>query len=184
MVNVKRLPARSGFGVLLAAVLAGCGGGSSPSAPTPTPTPVPAATIAATGEGALVLHPSLDSRFTFALETPIRITETTGGTASWNFARISFFLSGTEIERNELGATDISNAGYNRIAARNNTLYSVIFRANSGDFDRVDITLGFSDLKDARQFTVDVPFNSFSDVNLSLTPMFVPGRGTVRLGPR
>jgi hypothetical protein len=179
---VKPVHVRAVVGALLAAALFGCGGGSSPSAPTPTPTPVPVATITATGEGALVVHPSTDTRFQVALETPIRVTETTGGTASWNFARISFYRSGAEIERNELGATDISTAGYSRIAARSNSLYHVIFRANSEDFDRVDITLGFSDLKDGRQFTVAVPFTSFTDVNISLTPMFVPGRGTVRIG--
>jgi hypothetical protein len=179
---VKPVHTRSIVGALLVAALFGCGGGSSPSAPTPTPTPVPAATITATGEGALVLHPSSDSRFHFALESPIRITETTGGTASWDFARISYFLSGREIERYEFGATDINAAGYNRITAHHNTLYHVVFRSNSMDFDRVDITLGFTDQKDGRQLTVAVPFNSFSDVNISLTPMFLPGDGTVRLG--
>jgi len=181
---VKRVNGRFVVGALLATALFGCGG-SSPSNSTPPTTtpPPPSVTITATGEGALVVHPSSDTRFHVALETPIRMTETTGGTASWNFARISFYRSGAEVERNELGATDISNAGYSRIAARSNSLYHVIFRANSEDFDRVDITLGFSDLKDGRQFTVAVPFTSFSDVNISLTPMFVPGRGTVRIGP-
>src|SRR5512143_2574658 len=113
---VRPVHARSVVGVLLAAALAGCGG-SSPSSSTPPTTlpPTPAATITATGEGALVLHPSSDSRFHFALESPIRVTETTGGTASWNFARISYFLSGREVERNELGANDIATAGFSRI---------------------------------------------------------------------
>jgi hypothetical protein len=181
---VKGVRARFVVGALLAGVLAACGGSSpSNSTPQPTPTPVPAVTITAIGEGVLTVHPSSDSRFGAALETPIRVTETTGGTASWNFARISFFLSGREIERNELGANDIATAGYSRISARSNTLYRVIFRTNSGDFDRVDITLGFSDLMDGRQFTVAVPFSSFSDVNVSFTPMSVPGAGTVKVGP-
>jgi hypothetical protein len=168
----------------LAGIVACGGGGSGPSAPTPTPTPVPTVTITATGEGALVLHPSLDPRLFYALETPIRITETAGGTANWNFARISFFMGATEIERYELGANDIAAAGFSRIAARSNDLYAVIFRNNSDTFDRVDITLGFSDLKDGRQFNVMVPFGSFSGVNLSLTPLSVPGRGTVVLARR
>jgi hypothetical protein len=175
-------------GTLAMMVALGACGGGSPTDPgtgsTPTPPPTPAAAITATGAGALVLHPRLDGRFTFALETPIRITETAGGSADWNFARISIFLSGREIERYELGADVINNAGYKRIAARSEKVYTVVFRQNSDDFDRVDITLGFGDLKDARQFTVAVPFESLSDVNISLTPMFVPPQGTVTQGGR
>ena len=177
---------RSAVRVLLAAAavaaLAACGGGPTEPPPPPPPPPTPAATVTATGEGALVLHPSLDARYTFALETPIRIRETTGGTADWNFARISYFLGGKEIERGELGSDVIQRAGYSRIAANSNQLYNVIFRSNSDNFDRIDITLGFGDIKDARQFTLAVPFSSFSDVNLSLTPLSVPSDGTVRLG--
>jgi hypothetical protein len=32
-----------------------------------------------------------------------------------------------------------------------------------------------------RQLTVAVPFSSFSDVTVSVTPMAVPPRGTIRL---
>ena len=78
-----------------------------------------------------MLHPSLDTRFGFALETPIRITETTGGTADWNFARISIFLQGREIERYELGSDVIRSAGYNRVAANSNQVVNVLFRQNS-----------------------------------------------------
>jgi predicted small lipoprotein YifL len=177
---------RSAVRVFLSAAalasLAACGSDGVVNVPPPTPPPTPTATITATGEGALVLHPSVDSRFAFALETPIRIRETTGGTADWNFARISYFLGGREIERYELGADVIRTAGYSRIAANNNQLYTAVFRSNSNNFDRVDITLGFGDLKDARQFTVAVPFSSFSAVNISLTPLSLPSDGTVRLG--
>lgn len=154
------------------------GGGGTP----PPPPPTPAATVTATGAGMLVVHPSLDGRFSFALEAPIRIAETAGGSADWNFARISIFRSGAEIERYELGADVIATAGFKTIAARSDKTYTVAFRMNSDDFDRVDITLGFGDLKDARQFTVAVPFTSFTDVGLSLTPLFVPPQGTVRQG--
>ena len=159
-------------------------GSSGPTTPPPTTLPpVPAATITATGEGALVIHPSLDSRFTFALETPLRITETAGGTADWNFARISLLRNGAEIERYELGSDAIRAAGFGRITARSNQLIRVAFRQNSDNFDRVDITLGFGDLKDARQFTVLVPFGSFSDVTISPTPLSVTPGGIVRPGP-
>lgn len=167
----------------LTAILS-CGGGSG--APTPVTTtlpPVPSAAITSTGEGALVIHPSLDTRFGFALETPIRITETTGGTADWNFARIAFFRNGAEIERNELGSDTIRAAGFGRIAARSNQLVRVAFRLNSDDFDRVDITLGFGDVKDGRQFTALVPFTSFTDVTISPTPLIVAPGGIVRPGP-
>lgn len=169
----------------VAAVLAlgACGGGGGTTTSTPvTQPPTPAATITATGSGNLVVHPSLDSRFCCALESPIRITETTGGTADWNFARIQILLGGREIERFELGSDQIRAAGYGRIAASSNQLYTVIFRQNSLDFDRVDITLGFADLKDARQFTVAVPFTSFTDVAVSFTPLSIPEGGTVTPG--
>lgn len=165
---------------MLAAIVA-CGGSSSPSTPTPTPTPVPAASVTATGAGAIVVHPSLDPRFGYALETPIRITETAGGTADWNFARMSLFAGGVELGRYELGSDVIQAAGYSRIVARSNDVYNVIFRSNQTDFDRVDITLGFGDIRDGRQFTVPIDFGSFSDVNVSLTPLSVPSEGTVRL---
>jgi hypothetical protein len=171
-----------GAGVCLSAIVA-CGGRTPTSVPPPTTQPpVPAATITAVGEGALVIHPSLDTRFTFALETPLRITETAGGTADWNFARISLLRNGAEIERYELGSDAIRAAGFGRITARSNQLIRVAFRQNSDNFDRVDITLGFGDLKDGRQFTVLVPFGSFGDVTISLTPLSLPSGGIVRLG--
>lgn len=183
--NMKSIRSVTTFAaaLVLTLVLGACGGGSTGGpTPVPTPTPVPAASVTGTGEGALVLHPSLDTRFAFALETPLRIAETGGGTADWNFARISFFRNGAEIERFELGSDAIRAAGFSRMTARSSQLIKVAFRLNSDDFDRVDITLGFGDLKDGRQFTALVPFGSFNGVNLSLTPLSVPPQGTLRLG--
>jgi hypothetical protein len=105
------------------------------------------------------------------METPIRMTETTGGSADWGFARMQIFNRGVEVERVELTANDIRAAGFGRITANSNSVYKVIFRFNSDTFDRIDLTLGFSDVKDGRQFSVQVPFNSFGDVNLNLTPL-------------
>lgn len=157
---------------MMAAV--GCGGGSS-SSPTPvvvaTPTPA-AAAIAGTANGALVLHPSLNPTFAIAMETPIRIRETGGGTADWNFARMAFFLNGREIERVEAGADTIRAAGATRITPSANSAYNLVFRFNSDDFDRIDLILGFSDVNTGRQFTVAVDTNAFTDVNFSLNPMF------------
>ena len=162
--------------------LVACGGGGGVTNPPPvTPPPTPTATINAVGAGALTLHPSADSRFAIALESPIRVTESAGGTADWNFARMQMYLAGKEIERFELGSDVIRQYGYNRITANYNQVVKVFFRLNSDDFDRVDITLGFSDLKDGRQFTTLVPFGSFTDVNISLTPAAVPPTGSVEL---
>jgi len=158
--------------VLLA--LAGCGGGgSSPTPVVPTPPPVPSASITATGSGALVLHPSAVRAFAVALETPIRITESSGGSADWGFARMSIYNRGREVERTELTANDIQRGGAGRIDAHSNQVRRVLFRFNTTDFDRIDITLGFSDVKDARQFTATVPFDSFTDVDVSVTPASV-----------
>jgi hypothetical protein len=46
----------------------------------------------------------------------------------------------------------------------------MIFRFNSSEFNGITMTLGMSDNKDNRNFTVDVPFNTFSDVLVSNTP--------------
>jgi len=154
----------------MVAGLTACGDKVGPP-PPPTPPPPPAATVTATGSGAVVLHPSRDPRFTFALATPIRISETAGGAADWGFARIQFFNRGQEVERTELTANDIRAAGYGRITASSNQVYNVVFRFNSEDFDRIDITLGFSDVKDGRQFTVLVPGNSFTSIDLNFDPL-------------
>lgn len=159
------------FGMI---TLVGCGGGGG-SSPTPvaTPTPAPpAAAITATGNGALVLHPSINRTFAIAMETPLRIRETAGGTADWNFARMAFFLNGREIERVEAGADVIRTAGATRITPNANSAYNLVFRFNSDDFDRIDITLGFTDVNTGRQFTAAVDGSTFTDVNLSLTPLF------------
>ena len=79
-------------------------------------------------------------------------------------------LNGTETERSEIGATALQASGFGRIGARSNQIYNLIFRFNSSDFDRVDITLGFGDAKDGRAITVLVPLETFKDVGLDLTP--------------
>jgi len=155
----------------MAVGLYGCGGDTPVAPPPPTPPPAPAAAVTATGAGAVVLHPSRDTRFAVALATPIRIAETAGGSADWGFARIQFFNRGVEVERTELTATDIRAAGYGRITASSSQVYNVVFRFNSEDFDRIDITLGFSDVKDARQFSVLVPGSTFTSVDVSFDPL-------------
>jgi hypothetical protein len=84
---------------------------------------------------------------------------------------MQIFLAGQEIERVELGASQIGAAGFNNIGANSNSVYTVLYRFNSDNFDQIDITLGFGDKKDGRQFNVPVPFESFTGVNLGLTPL-------------
>jgi hypothetical protein len=164
---------------MLMLALGACGGGGGGTTPTAvTQPPTPSAAITAVGAGNLVIHPSVDTRFCCAMEAPIRISETGGGTADWNFVRMQIIKGGREIERFELGATSISAAGYSRVTANSSNVRTPILRLNSTDFDRIDLTLGLSDLKDARQFTVAVPFDSFTDVALSLTPLSLPDDGS------
>lgn len=157
---------------LAVSLLAGCGGDAPPVVgPSTVAAPTPSASITATGGGALVIHPSINLIYVVAMETPIRITETAGGSADWSFARMSIYRGGVEIERAEMGAGALAAAGFGRIPPNSNQVYRTIFRFNADDFDRIDLTLGFSDLKDGRQFTVIVPFDSFTDVNLSFNPL-------------
>src|SRR5262245_39731268 len=132
---------RAGAALMLVALF-GCGGGGGPtSSTTTTLPPTPAATITAVGAGARIINPSLDARYDFALETPLRLTETACGSADWNFARFQLFQGNREIERNEIGSDVIRAAGFGRISANSNRVVTAVFRINSDDFDRIDITL-------------------------------------------
>lgn len=167
------------WSALALSLLSGCGGDGPPVVgPNPVATPAPSASITATGGGALVIHPSINLIYLVAMETPIRITESAGGSADWNFARMSIYRGSVEIERAEMGASALAAAGFGRIPQNSNQVYRTIFRFNSDDFDRIDMTLGFTDVKDGRQFTATVPFGSFTDVNLSLNPL---SRSTIPL---
>jgi hypothetical protein len=168
--------------VFVLAVIPACGGGGGGGSPSTPVTLPPAAAIQATGRGALVVHPSTDPARAVALETPITITETGGGTADWNFARMSLFRGGIEIERAEIGSDILKGAGFGRIQPRSTVMPTLVLRFNSNNFDTVQITLGFGDINNGQLFNVDVPFGSFTGVNISLTPLSVPPRGTVKRG--
>ena len=162
----------------------GCGGDNKVVPPTtlpPTPPPISAAVITTAGAGLLVVHPSADSRWAFALEAPIRISETGGGNADWNYARLSSLRRGTEIERSEITADTIRAAGFSRVSANTNKVYAVYFHVNHDDFDDLVMTLGFGDIKDGRQFTTDVAGSTFDGVDISIIPKSVPSNGTTRL---
>lgn len=165
------------YGKLLSVVvlfgLTACGGGGGGGgSTTPTAaTPTPEAAVTASGAGALVVHPSLDPTYAVALETPVRIQETAGGEADWNYARFTLIKGGREVERGEVGSDVIRRQGYGRIKPRSNEVYTIVFRFNSDDFDSLRITLGLADINTARQFQAEVSPGSFTDVNVSFTPL-------------
>jgi hypothetical protein len=156
------------LGILALSLVPACGGDGGP---TGTTTTAVSASVTASGEGDLVIHPSVNPAYAIAMETPIRITETAGGRASWSYARMSLKLGGAEVERTEIGAEALRSSGYGPIAARSDGVYKLIFRFNSSEFDQVDITLGFRDSKDSRPFTAPIALESFEDVYLSFTPL-------------
>src|SRR2546425_129436 len=138
-----------------------CGGGSSPAptAPTPAPAPAPvpapitpAASVSATGNGSLVVHPSGDSRFCCAIEMPIILRETAGGSAGWNFARFQTFRNGVAVEVNELGSDVIAAANLTTVSANSSSSVKLYFHLNSSNFTTVSVTLGMGDRKDSPQF--------------------------------
>jgi hypothetical protein len=164
--------------------LVACGGGSSsPTTPaTPAPTPTPSAAVTASGSGMLIVHPSQYSTWAYALEVPVRVRETGGGKAKWNYARLSLVRKGREIERAEIGADilaappDVSN-----ILPSSDMNIKLYFRLNSADFDTLSLTLGFTDVNNLRDVTVDVPFSSFTGVDISIVPASRPAPGVYRL---
>jgi len=156
--------------------LAACGGGSSSPTTPATPVPVtPAATIEASGAGNIEVHPSSVVGFGAALVMPIRIHETGGGKADWTYARYSAWLKGVELERKEFTSDSLVAAGVSKIAANQNQVYNLTFHVNATNFDDITITLGFNDLKDGRQFSVQVSLSTFSGVVSSPTPTFRSG---------
>jgi hypothetical protein len=181
--TTKRMLAAAATVVAMGSLVACGGGGSSSTAPTVVSTPTPsAAAVTASGAGYVVVHPSKYSTWTYAIETPIRIRESGGGRAKWNFARVSMVRGGREIERAEIGADILASPpDWSNITANQNTTYNLIYRFNSNNFDRIDVTLGFTDVNSGRQFTVDLPFGSFSGVDISLVAMSEPVPAVHRL---
>ena len=161
---------------ILVLVLTGCGdSGSSPTPTAPPPPPLPpSASIQVTGSGAIKIHPSLDRRFLAAIEFPITIIENGGGSAIWNFFRVSYFRNGAQVERNERGSDEIRMAGYRDIAARSTTRVDVITRVNTQDFDNVQILLGFADARSGQAIQVMLDFADFTGVVIDLTPALIP----------
>jgi len=172
--TIKRLLTAMAAGLMMVGLVA-CGGSSTPSTPRTPVVVTPAATVEASGSGNIEVHPSSLSGFGAALVMPIRVHETGGGKADWTYARYSALLRGVELERKEFTSDSLISAGISKITANQNTVYDLTFHVNATNFDNIIITLGFSDLKDARQFSTQVPLSSFSGVVSSPTPTSRPG---------
>lgn len=163
-------------------ILMGACGGDNGGPPPPTAPATPAAAVTSVGDGALVVHPSAAPSWNVSLYVPIRIQETAGGTATWNYARVSLWRGGVEMERGEIGADIIASPpSWADITARQNETYALVFGFNTSDFDTITLVLGFSDKRDGRQFEVSVPFESFTGVNISLEPLSRPAQSVHRL---
>jgi hypothetical protein len=162
------------FAAALPLMLGACGG-DGPTKPPP-PAPDPAAVITASGDGFLTVHPSSQG-FNAALEAPIVITETGGGSADWTSARFTAFRNGQEIARREVTADDLAEAGLTLITARQSEAYVLIFHINTVDFDAWTVTLRFVDRADGRLIPVDVPASTWDGVDISLVPLSRPEPG-------
>jgi hypothetical protein len=161
--------------LLVVTVLVRCNDGNTTgNTSTTTTSALPAAAITVSGNGDIAVHPSAVAGFAVAIEFPIRIQETGGGTAIWNFFRVSYFLNGVEVERSELGADTIQSGGYRNIGARATMAVEVIARSNSTDFDEIRITMGFTDNRDARNFEQTLSLAAFDGVVIDLTPALIP----------
>ena len=163
--------------LMSALLLLSCGSdkGSSPTRTTPPPPPpVPSAAIQVTANGTITIHPSSDRRFCCAIKFPIRIRETGGGSATWNFFRVAYFQRGRQIERFELGSDDLRQSGVRDIAANSNSGISVTTRANATSFDALQILLGFSDNKDGRALVAELSLAGFDGVRISPIPAVLP----------
>jgi hypothetical protein len=163
------------FAAALPLVFGACDGNGGPPT-TPSPPPPPAAAITATGDGMLTIHPSLQG-FNAALEAPVNIRETAGGSADWTSARFTALRNGQEIARREITADLLAGAGFGRIAPNQNESYALVFHINTVDFDAWTITLRFSDRRDGRLLTVDVPGMTWDGVDISFEPLSRPEPG-------
>ena len=162
--------------LMFALLLLSCGSdkGSSPTRTTPPPPPVPSAAIQVMASGTITIHPSSDRRFGYATKFPIRIRETGGGSATWNFFRVAYFQRGRQIERFELGSDDLRQSGVRDITANSDSRISVTTRANAISFDALQILLGFSDNKDGRALVAELNLAGFDGVRNSPIPAVLP----------
>lgn len=135
--------------VVAVAVLAsgpsGCGGGSSSSTSSPT-SPIARAILLVTQTSVGLVGLSPSPGYTLRLSLPVEIRVTNNTACNLNYARLRLLRSGVEIERAEVGASDIiALAGTNRVTNDRGLPLTIRFDFNSTDFDSATILLGATD---------------------------------------
>ncbi len=137
---------RRSAALLLVLSLAGCGS-DSPTPPTPPTTQgVSAAsiTVTQTSQGQLCFSPA--AGFSYRLRLPITIRESAGLGANINFARLTLFRGGLEVERREIGsAAIIAGVGTNRLNPSQTQNVIITFDFNNDTFDSSRLEINFSD---------------------------------------
>ena len=125
--------------------ISSCGGGGGSTTPTPVTTQAPApARIAVTQDGTAQVCNSPFKKFRVGI--PIVIAETGGQGFFVNFAQMTLFKAGHQVESTQIGAADITAvSGSNHFAARSTTRATVIFDFNHLDFDGARTTFDFTD---------------------------------------
>ena len=138
---------RRSAALLLVLSLAGCGS-DSPTPPTPPTTqPGPSAasiTVTQTSQGQLCFSPA--AGFSYRLRLPMTIRESAGLGANINFARLTLFRAGIEVERREIGsAAIIAGVGTNRLNPSQTQNVIITFDFNNDTFDSSRLEMNFSD---------------------------------------
>ena len=112
------------------------------------------------------------------MKYPIRVRETGGGTATWNFFRVTYFKNSRQVERYELTANDIRSAGYSDIVAHSDKIISITARTNvrADDFDDFQLLAGFTDKKDGAVQQKEIRLSGFDGVRVDRTPALLPGK--------
>src|SRR5438874_5353547 len=103
----------------LTGLLQACGGGGGGGTTTPSaPTGPSQANIVVTQTAQAQVCISPLASFNLRLAIPVRITESAGMAANFNFIRLQLLRGGVEIERQEVGSTSIiAGLGSNRLSA-------------------------------------------------------------------
>jgi len=132
---------------LALAGLAACGGGGGGSSTAPTaPTGPSQASIVVTQTGQAQVCVSPLASYNLRLAIPIRVTESAGMGASFNFIRLQLMRGGVEVEREEVGATSIiAGLGSNRLAASGTIQAPLRIDFNSSNFDNFNLLFNFTD---------------------------------------
>ena len=129
----------------LALGLVGCGSSTGPTS-QPTPIPGPSQANITVTCSAYTVSGSPIGGFAFRLSVPCTIRETAGLGANLNYVRLRLLLGGSEVERQEIGASDIIRAaGTNRVAANGTVNGNFIFDFNRGDATSAILDFNFTD---------------------------------------